>query len=281
MPSPIATTRAEAGDDRAVVQVVARAGGIRANGMVYRTVTIRSTCRRASRQAHALDSAAGASAGQCEGARFDDRLQCRCATRRMPRRARAAPRSCRRGRPGSSPAASRDGRARRAGCALQQVAAERAAIARTRCAAGCSRCIGCDETVAARHVVALGAVGAEQAIEDDQHAAVVGIEVLEVRGVVHAMGRRRVQQVFEPAELRDPRRVDPELVQQVEREHLEHDAAAESRARSAARRTPCCRSAGSARRCGRRRQRFSSFDEWCTAWLHQNQRTRCAARWNQ
>ena len=56
-----------------------------------------------------------------------------------------------------------------------------------------------DQAVAARHVVALGAVGAEQAVEDDQHAAVVGVEVLEVGGVVDAMGRWRVEHVLEPA----------------------------------------------------------------------------------
>ncbi len=85
-----------------------------------------------------------------------------------------------------------------------------------------------DQAVAARHVVALAAVGAEQAIEDDQHAAVVGVEVLEVGGVVDAVRRRRVEHVLEPAEARDPGGVDPELVEQVEREHLEDDARLEA-----------------------------------------------------
>ena len=71
------------------------------------------------------------------------------------------------------------------------------------------------QPVAARQVVALGDEGAEQAVEHDQHAAVVAVEILGVDGMVHAMMRRRVEHIFQPAELRDPLGVQPELVEQV------------------------------------------------------------------
>ncbi|MDT4852964.1 hypothetical protein FQZ97_872180 [compost metagenome] len=79
------------------------------------------------------------------------------------------------------------------------------------------------QPVAAGQVGALGDVGAEQAIEHDQHAAVVAVQVLQVRGVVHAVGRGRVEHPFERAELRNPGRVNPELVEQVQREHQQDD----------------------------------------------------------
>ena len=62
----------------------------------------------------------------------------------------------------------------------------------------------------------LGGKGAEHPIEDDQHAAVIAVEVFRVGGVVDAVVRRRVENPFERAELRDPVGMEPELVEQVE-----------------------------------------------------------------
>src|SRR5258705_8818347 len=43
------------------------------------------------------------------------------------------------------------------------------------------------EAVATRHGCLLRDVRAEQPVEDHQHAAIVGVEILEVRGVMHAV----------------------------------------------------------------------------------------------
>ncbi|CAL8475911.1 protein of unknown function (plasmid) [Caballeronia sp. S22] len=78
------------------------------------------------------------------------------------------------------------------------------------------------QTVDTGLIGALFDVGAEQAIEDDQHAAEVRIEIGRVRCMVHTMRRRRVEHIFEPAELRNPRCVQPELIEQVDRHDREH-----------------------------------------------------------
>jgi len=67
------------------------------------------------------------------------------------------------------------------------------------------------QPVAARQVAAFGGKGAEQAVEHDQHAAVVLVDVVGVRGVMDAMVRGRVEDVFQPAQLRHPFGMQPEL----------------------------------------------------------------------
>src|SRR6266567_4362708 len=57
----------------------------------------------------------------------------------------------------------------------------------------------------------------EQPIPDDQRAAIVLVEVLRVDRVVDAVKRRRIEDTLEPTELADELRVNPELVEQVER----------------------------------------------------------------
>ena len=59
-------------------------------------------------------------------------------------------------------------------------------------------------------------VGAEQAIPDEQHAAVVAIEVGVVDGVMDAVVARRAEPAVERAEPADLLGVDPELIEQVD-----------------------------------------------------------------
>lgn len=65
-------------------------------------------------------------------------------------------------------------------------------------------------------------IGAEQPVEDNQHAAEVGIEIGGIRGVMNAVRRRRVEHIFEPAEFRNPGGVQPELIEQVDGHHRQH-----------------------------------------------------------
>jgi hypothetical protein len=80
-----------------------------------------------------------------------------------------------------------------------------------------------NQPVAARFLGTLLHIGAEQAVEHHEHAAVVRIQISQIRRVMHAMRGRRVEHVLEPAELRYPRGVQPELIEQVERERGQHD----------------------------------------------------------
>ena len=73
------------------------------------------------------------------------------------------------------------------------------------------------QTIAARQVVALDDEGAEDAVENDEHPAIVVVEIFGIGRVVHAMMRRRVQDIFEPTKFWNPFRVQPELIEQVER----------------------------------------------------------------
>ena len=81
----------------------------------------------------------------------------------------------------------------------------------------------CRETVAARLISAFFDIRAEQAVEYDEYAAIVRIEIIDVRCVVHAMRGRRIEHVFEPAEFRRPRVMQPELIKQVETQRRQHD----------------------------------------------------------
>src|SRR5262249_39105822 len=64
---------------------------------------------------------------------------------------------------------------------------------------------------AVAHRRALGLEGAEEAIPDDEDASVVAIEVLDVRTVMNAMMRRRVEELLEPTHAIDELGVEPEL----------------------------------------------------------------------
>ncbi|MNS94965.1 hypothetical protein D3C72_1292010 [compost metagenome] len=86
-----------------------------------------------------------------------------------------------------------------------------------------------DQAVAAGLFFTLFHVGAEQAVEDDQHAAVVGIQVIHIRGMVHAVRRRGVEYFLEPAQLGDPGGMQPELVQQVQAQRGQHDLRANTK----------------------------------------------------
>ena len=59
--------------------------------------------------------------------------------------------------------------------------------------------------------------GAEKPVPDDEQAAIVAIDVARVLGVVHPVIGRRDEDPFVPPELADVLRVDPELVDQVDR----------------------------------------------------------------
>src|SRR5260370_1353104 len=80
------------------------------------------------------------------------------------------------------------------------------------------------QAIAARQIVAFGDEGAEDAVPNDEDAAIIMVEIFGIGRVVHAMMRGRVQHVFEPAELRNPFRVKPELIEQVQRDGDEHRA---------------------------------------------------------
>src|ERR1700722_18947804 len=75
---------------------------------------------------------------------------------------------------------------------------------------------GVQKPIAALQIVAFLDVSAEHAIENDQHSAIVGVEILHIDRVMHTMRRRRIEYPFQPAKLRDPGRVNPELVKQIE-----------------------------------------------------------------
>src|SRR5512134_545837 len=64
------------------------------------------------------------------------------------------------------------------------------------------RPLATDQSVAQRLVGGRACERAEQAVEYDQYAAVVLVEAGLVRGVMHAMVRRRVEHAFERAEPR-------------------------------------------------------------------------------
>ena len=100
-------------------------------------------------------------------------------------------------------------------------------------------------------VVVLSLEGAEQAVPDDQDAAVVAVEVAVVDGVVHAVVARRAEPAVEPAELADLLGVDPDTGRAGRSARPPRTPAAESRARPSAgrrssRRASRCRS-GAAR----------------------------------
>src|SRR3984957_15050736 len=69
------------------------------------------------------------------------------------------------------------------------------------------------QAVTAWHVVALPREGSEQAVEHDEDAAVIAVEIFRIGGVVHAMMGGRVEHIFEPTEFRYPFGVQPELVE--------------------------------------------------------------------
>ena len=58
-------------------------------------------------------------------------------------------------------------------------------------------------------------VGAEQAIPDDENAAVILVEILVVDAVMHPVVRRRGEYAVEPAEPADQLGVNPELVEEI------------------------------------------------------------------
>jgi hypothetical protein len=81
----------------------------------------------------------------------------------------------------------------------------------------------CRETVAARLVGTFFHIRAEQAVEYDEHAAKVRIEIIDVRCMVHAMRGRRIEHVFEPPEFWRPRVMQPELIEQIETQRRQHN----------------------------------------------------------
>src|SRR5229473_5188024 len=84
------------------------------------------------------------------------------------------------------------------------------------------------QAIAARQIVAFGDEGAEDAVPNDEDAAIVMVEIFGIGGVVHAMMRGGVEDVYEPAELRNPFRVQPELIEEVQRDGDEHRARLET-----------------------------------------------------
>src|SRR5258708_6759616 len=85
-----------------------------------------------------------------------------------------------------------------------------------------------NQAVVAARVVALGDVVAEQPVEHDQHAAIVGVEIFRIARVMDPVARRRVEHVFEPAEPGDPVGMQPELIEQVQEQGRQHDAGREA-----------------------------------------------------
>src|SRR5215470_9109158 len=75
---------------------------------------------------------------------------------------------------------------------------------------------GLHQAVATRQVVALGREGTEHAVKNDEHPAIVVVEIFRIGSVVDAMMRRRVQDIFQPTELWNPLRVQPELIEQID-----------------------------------------------------------------
>src|ERR1700677_3082805 len=73
------------------------------------------------------------------------------------------------------------------------------------------------DAVAGRLLLALLGEGAEHPVPHHEHTGVVAVEVAWVRGVMHPVMRRRIEQVLEPARhALDRFRVNPELIEQVE-----------------------------------------------------------------
>src|ERR1700693_3090398 len=81
----------------------------------------------------------------------------------------------------------------------------------------------CSETTAARLISAFFDIRTEQAVEYDEHATKVRIEIVDIRCVVHAMRRRRIEHIFEPAEFRGPRVMQPKLIKQIKTQRCQHD----------------------------------------------------------
>jgi hypothetical protein len=63
------------------------------------------------------------------------------------------------------------------------------------------------QAIAARQIVTLGDEGAEDAVKDDEHAAVVAVEIFGIGRMVYTVMRRRIQDVFKATKLWDPFRV--------------------------------------------------------------------------
>ena len=83
--------------------------------------------------------------------------------------------------------------------------------------------------------------GAEEAVEDDEGAAVVAVDVQRVGGVVDAVVAGRVEQPLHPSrQLRDGAGVDPKLIDAVEmrhcREHVRREEEAQGRVEDEGRR---------------------------------------------
>ena len=55
-------------------------------------------------------------------------------------------------------------------------------------------------------------IGAEQAVPDHQHPAEILVDVLGIAGVMDAVGRRRVDDPFQPSDPLDQFGVDEELI---------------------------------------------------------------------
>ena len=87
---------------------------------------------------------------------------------------------------------------------------------------------GRNQAEVAGHFLFFLDVGAEQAVEDDQHAAEVGVEILGIARVMDAVARRRVDHVLQPAQLGDPVGMDPELVEQVQEQRRQNDFGCEA-----------------------------------------------------
>src|SRR5207342_2899220 len=78
------------------------------------------------------------------------------------------------------------------------------------------------ETIAAWHILPLRDVGPENPIKNDEHTAVVSIEVDFVARVMDTMIGRRVQNPVDKSQLRNEFGVNPGLVDEVERERRNH-----------------------------------------------------------
>ncbi len=73
-----------------------------------------------------------------------------------------------------------------------------------------------DDAVHRRVVRIFLDIAAEQAIPDHQHAGIVTVDIAVVARVMHAMNRRRVEHVLEPAELADRLRVHEKLEAEID-----------------------------------------------------------------
>ena len=73
-------------------------------------------------------------------------------------------------------------------------------------------------------VVALCDIGADQAIKNQQQTALIRAQIFNIRAVVHAMSRWRIDNAFERTQFRNPFHMNPELTQQVDREREQNDS---------------------------------------------------------